>query len=67
MKRENNVHLGEYDRNSVETRHWVVCPLGVLEEVKAEHTLDVSEILPVEDGSHNVDQKQDDNSTKHAK
>ena len=47
MKRENNVDIGEYDRNSVETRHWVVCPGGVLEQVKAEHTLDVSEILPV--------------------
>ena len=67
VKRENNVGLGEYDRDSVETRHWVVCPLGVLEEVKAEHTLDVSDTLPVEGGSHSVDKKQYDSSTKHAK
>ena len=46
VKRENNVDLGEYDRDSDETRHWVVSPGGVLKEVKAEHTLDVSEILP---------------------
>ena len=38
VKRENNVDIGEYDRNSVEMRHWIVCPLGVLEEVKAEYT-----------------------------
>ena len=31
------------------TRHWVTCPGGVLKEVKAEHTSDVSDILPVED------------------
>ena len=47
VKRENSVDLGEYDRDSDETRHWVVSPGGVLKEVKAEHTLDVSEILPV--------------------
>ena len=67
LKPENNVDLDEYDRNCVETRHWAVCPGGVLKEVKTEHTIDVSEILPVEDGSHNVDQKQYDSSTKHAK
>ena len=67
VKPEKNVDIGEYDRNSVEMRHWVVCPLGVLEEVKAEDALGVSEILPVQDGSHSVDQKQYNNSTKHAK
>ena len=67
VKRESNVAFDDYDRNSVETRHWIVCPLGVLKEVKAEHTLDVSEILPVGGGSHNVDQKQYDSSTKQAK
>ena len=67
LKPENNVDLDEYDRNIVETRHWVVCPGGVLKEVKTEQTRDASEILPVEEGSHNVDQKHDDSSTKHAK
>ena len=67
VKRENNIDLDEYDRNCVETRHWVVSPGGVLKEVKAEHTFDVSDILPVEDGSHNVDQKQYGSGTKHAK
>ena len=66
VKPDNNVDLDEYDRNSVETRHWVVCPGGVLKEVKAEHTVDVSEILPVDGGSHNVDQQQYDSSTNHA-
>ena len=56
----------EYGRNSDETRHWVVCQDGVLKEVKAEHTLDVSDILAVEDGSHNVDQKRRCSSTHHA-
>ena len=44
----------EYSRNSDETRHWVVCQGGVLKQVKAEYTLDVS-ILPAEDGNVNVD------------
>ena len=56
----------EYGRNSDETRHWVVCQGGVLKEVKTEHTLDVSDILPVEYGSHNVDQKRRYSSTHHA-
>ena len=56
----------EYGRNSDETRHWVVCQDGVLKEVKAEHTLDVSDILAVDDGSHNVDQKRRYSSTHHA-
>ena len=54
---------GEYGRNSDEIRHWVVCQDGVLKEVKTEHTLDVSDILPVEYGSHNVDQKLCNSST----
>ena len=56
----------EYGGNSDETRHWVVCQGGVLKEVKAEHTLDVSDTLPVEYGSHNVDQKQCNSSTNHS-
>ena len=41
-------HSDEYSGNSDETRHWVVCPGGVLKEVNAEHTVGVSEILSVE-------------------
>ena len=66
VKPDENVDLGEYDKYNVETRHWAVCPLGVLEEVKDEHTLDVSDTLPVEYGSHSVGQNQYDISTKHA-
>ena len=40
-KPENGVDIGEYERVSDETRHRVVCPGGVLKEVKAEHTRDV--------------------------
>ena len=48
----NNIYGSHFD----ETRHWVVCQSGVLKEVKAKHALGVAEILPVKDGSHNVDQ-----------
>ena len=34
----------EHDRNSDETRHWIVCPGGVLKEVKAEPTIDFPDI-----------------------
>ena len=44
-------------------KHWVVCPGGVLKQVKAEHTLCVSEISPVED----VDPKSQSSSTNHSK
>ena len=57
---------GEYGRNSDEIRHWVVCQDGVLKEVNAEHTLDGSDTLALEDGSHNVDQKRRYSSTNHA-
>ena len=60
-------HPDEYIGNSDETRHWVVCPGGVLKEVKAEHTVGVSKILSVEDGNHNVEKKQYNNGTNHAK
>ena len=53
MKPEKNADPGEYSRTSSETRHWIVCPGGVLKEVKAEHTHGVSEILSVEDCSEN--------------
>ena len=67
VKLETKVDPDEYDRNSDDTRHWIVCQGGVLKQVKAEHTLDVSDdILAVEDGSHNVDQKLCNSSTNHA-
>ena len=53
----------EYGRNSNEKRRWVVCQGGVLKGLKSEHTLDVSDILQVEDGSHNVDHEQCNSST----
>ena len=56
----------DYGRNSDETRHWIVCQGGVLKEVKAEHTLGVSDMLAVEGGSHNVDRKLGNSCTNHA-
>ena len=38
VKQEKNEYSDGYDRSSEVTRHWVVCPDGVLEEVKTEHT-----------------------------
>ena len=67
VKLEKKTDPGEYDRNSDETRHWVVCQGGVLKEVKAEHAIGVSEILTDEIGSHNVDQTQHGSSIHHAK
>ena len=67
VKLEKKTDPDEYDRNSDETRHWVVCQGGVLKEVKAEHALGVSEILPDEVGSQKVDQTQHGSSINHAK
>ena len=67
VKPEKKTEPDEYDGNSDETRHWIACPGGVLKEVKAEPNIGVSEILPLEDGSHNVDQKQRCRSSNHAK
>ena len=53
MKSDKNADPDEYSRTSNETRHWVVCPGGVLKEVKAEHTYGVSEIVSDEDFSEN--------------
>ena len=49
VKVENKASRDEHGRNSDEVKHWVVCPGGVLRQVKAEHTLGVSEISPAED------------------
>ena len=60
-------HPDEYNVNSDETRHWIVCPGGVLKEVKVEHTVGVSDILSVEIGNLNDDKKHYYNGTNHAK
>ena len=49
VKQEKKEYPDAYDRSSEVTRHWVICPGGVLKEVKAEHTSDVSDILSGED------------------
>ena len=49
VKQEKKECPDGYDRSSEVTRHWVICPGGVLKEVKAEHTSDVSDILSGED------------------
>ena len=67
VKLETKTEPDEYDGNCDETRHWIVCPGRILKEVKTEPTIDVPDILPVEDGSHNVDQKQLCGSSNHAK
>ena len=67
VKPGKNANPDEYGRHFDQPRHWVVCQDGVLKEVKAEHTLGVSEILPVEDASHNVVQKQHIGGTNYAK
>ena len=67
VKPESKADPDEYGGHFDEPRHWVVCQDGVLKEVKAEHTLGGSDILPVEDGSHNVDQTQHISGTDYAK
>ena len=57
VKQEKKEYPDGYDRSSEVTRHWVVCPDGVLEEVKTEHTSDISDILSGEDCNENVDCK----------
>ena len=57
VKQETKEYPDGYDRSSEVTRHWVVCPGGVLKEVKAEHTSDVSDISAIEDCNENVDCK----------
>ena len=54
MKLEKKEYPDGYDIIHEATIHWVVCPSGVLKEVKAEHTSDVSEILTFENCSDNV-------------
>ena len=63
MKAENTASRDEHGRNSDEVKHWVVCPGGVLKEVKADHTLGVSELSPAE----YVDPISHSSSTNHSK
>ena len=65
VKLETKTDHDEYDRNSDDTRHWIVCQGGILKEVKAGHTLVVSDKLVVEDGIHNIYQKQRNPTTNH--
>ena len=58
LKPEQKEDPDEYDTNNEAPRQWVVSPGGVLKEVKAEHTSDASDILPVEDCGKNVGHKQ---------
>ena len=67
VKLETKTEPDEYDGNCDETRHWIVCPGRVLKEVKSEPTIDVPDILLVEDGSHNVDKKHLCGSSNHVK
>ena len=48
--------LDGYGGNTHLTRHWITCPGGILKEVKAELTPSVSEILPLEHCTENVDE-----------
>ena len=57
VKQEDKEDTYGYDRRNDATRHWIVCHGGVLKEVKAEHTSDVSEILSAEGCSENVGRK----------
>ena len=66
VKLETKTDPDEYDRNSDETIHWIVCQGRVLKEVKAEHTRGVSEILPIEDGIQKVEEKLHVNFTNHS-
>ena len=54
VKQEDKEDTDGYDRRNDPTRHWIVCHGGVLKEVKAEHTSDVSDILSVEGCNDNV-------------
>ena len=56
VKLEKKEYPDGYDTDRIHesTRRWVVCPGGVLKEVKAEHTSHVSEIMTVEDSSDNA-------------
>ena len=54
VKQEKKEYPDGYDRSSEVTKHWIVCPGGVLKEVKSEHTSDVSEIVSVDFSNENV-------------
>ena len=66
VKLETKTDPDEYDRNSDETRRWIVCQDGVLKEIKAENSPGVSDILLAEEGSQNVQEKQHVSLTNHS-
>ena len=49
--------LDEYGVKTNLTKHWVTCPGGILKLVTAELPPNISEILPIDDCSDNVDKK----------
>ena len=57
VKTEMKSDLDRYGGNTNLTRRWITCPGGILKEVKAELTSNVSEILPIEHCIENVDEK----------
>ena len=65
VKQEDKEDTYGYDRRNDATRHWIVCHGGVLKEVKAEHTSDVSEILSVEGCNENVGCKSSTHTCTH--
>ena len=65
VKQEDKEDTDGYDRRYDATRHWSVCHGGVLKEVKAEHTSDVSDILSVEGCNENVGRKPSTHTCRH--
>ena len=57
VKTDMKSDLGEYGGKTNLTIHWVTCPGGILKEVTAELPPNISEILPVDDCSDNVNEK----------
>ena len=56
VKTEMKYDIDGYGGNTNLTRHWITCPGCILKEVKAELTPNVSEILPLDDCSENVEE-----------
>ena len=61
--KQEKIDPDECDRDSEETRHWVVCTGGVLKEVKGEHSQSDSETCAGVDCSGDIDLKQQMNNT----
>ena len=65
VKQEATEDPDGYDRHNESTRHWIVCPGGVLKEIKSEHTSDVSDMLSVEGCNENVGGKPSTHTCTH--